>query len=407
LLLTPILTVFLTPKEYGYLGIATIIIGLLRVFIGLNPALFVIAKYSLMSKEDLADYLHQIFLITAITLGIAVVCFLAFLPILEKQYLLDFISILILCFTAAFTVIEALILAVIQMEKKAGRFFLFSLFSALLQIVFVIITVLALHWGWRGKIIGDLFASLLSALALMFYLRSKDLLRIHYSMDRLRVFAKFSMPMLPHSVSLWAMNFIDRFFLERYADISTVGVYTVAYNFGLGMSLLYDALQRTWQPHFYEHIQKEDLYTKAIIVRYTWFYYLGTIILWAISVFFVNYIAPFLIGKEFLQAVSYIPLIFLGYTFQGMYRAVASYLYHINKNSILALITLLSAILNIVLDIALISRNGAVGAAQATCLTYLFSLILVQVAVMKLYYMPWFNFNKIIHERSSHLNVNP
>ncbi|GAI91605.1 unnamed protein product, partial [marine sediment metagenome] len=56
---------------------------------------------------------------------------------------------------------------------------------------------------------------------------------------------------------------------------------------------------------------------------------------------------------------------------------------------ILAWITLMSAVINIGLNYFLIKANGAIGAAQATTITFFISFILTWILSAKVYQMPW------------------
>ncbi len=396
LILTPLLTVVLTPSDYGYLGIATIIVSLLRIVIGFNPSLFLITKYFTLSKDQLSKYYTNIFAVIFLTFLVVMSIFTLTVSVLFARYKLDFLLLLILSLTSAFMVVESLILVQFQMEKKAKSFLKYSLISSGLQLCLILVSVVILKLGWKGKLFADLLSELIIFFVLIQYLIKSNLISREVSKSYLKGFVSFSLPLLPHSTSIWIMNFIDRFILGQFVGISEVGQYTVAYNFGLGLSLLFDALQRVWQPYFYEYIQKEDSIIKAKIVKLTWIYYFLSFVVFGILQLLVVTLFPLIIGKSFEKAMVYLPLIFLGYTFQGMYRGIASYLYYLNKTTLLMTITVSSAIMNIVLDVVLIKQNGTIGAAQATCITYIISFLAVQLAVLKIYDMPWFSFSKIL-----------
>lgn len=68
---------------------------------------------------------------------------------------------------------------------------------------------------------------------------------------------------------------------------------------------------------------------------------------------------------------------------------VVNYIFYVKKTYILAWITFLSAAINIVLNYFLIRANGAIGAAQATAITFFVSFILTWILSAKVYNMPW------------------
>lgn len=396
-LLIPLLTNILNTEEYGIISIAAVIIGLLKNVIGFNPSLFLIVNFYKTKKEDLTEYLSNIFLIIIVSSFFIFAGYYAIglgFGFFINQTTLFLIVIFI---TALFMVIETAILTLIQMEKKGKTFFLFSLISAFLQLFFVFALVVLWKGNWKGKLIGDLLAELIVCIILLTYLRKKYPITCRFSLIKTKQLLSFSLPLLPHSICLWGMNFIDRFFIEKIVGIESVGVYSAAYNFGLGLMLIYDALQRTWQPFFFEALEKNDAIEKQKIIKWTWLYYFFAIGLFFSSTLVAYLISPFFFGKDFVSAFQYIPLIFLGYTFQGMYRIVAGYMYYLNKNMLLTLVTLSSAIVNIFLNYFLITKNGAIGAAQSTALTFFYSFIVVKIIVLKKGKMPWLYFLKSVN----------
>ncbi len=112
--------------------------------------------------------------------------------------------------------------------------------------------------GWKGKLVADLLAAILFATILMSYLRSRSYVKLGYSWQMMRSLLAFSLPLLPHTLALWGMNFIDRFFLVEMVDMKVVGLYSAAYTIGMGMMLLHDSLQRAWQPYFFERLLTEE-----------------------------------------------------------------------------------------------------------------------------------------------------
>ena len=393
-LLLPLLTNILNPAEYGIVSIASIIIGLLKNVVGLNPSLFIIAYYFKIGRREITDYLSNIFfLIISSSLAMYLIYSLygAKIGFFSGQTNLVLFVIFI---TALLMVVEAFVLTIIQMEKKGFLFLKFSLLSAFFQVFFILVLVFLYKGSWKGKIVGDFLAEIIICFILVIYLWKNYPFRINFSRDKLQIFLNFSLPLIPHTLSIWVMNFVDRFFIERIDGINSVGVYSAAYNVGMGLMLIYDALQRTWQPYFYEYIESNDLVIKKKIVKLTWLYYIFAIGLFIISTTLIFIISPYIFGKDFLQALEFIPLIFLGYTFHGMYRVIAGYLYVLNKNGLLSTITFASAILNVILNYRLISAFGPIGAAQSTAITFLFTFLAVKIIVIRENTMPWFYFLK-------------
>ncbi len=393
-LLIPLLTNYLNTEEYGIVSLAAVMVGLLKNIIGFNPSIFFITKFFTINEDELSGYFFNSIWLTIISSVFFLGLFFFFA--IEGNYFpgQHNFFIFLIFITALLAVIETVVLSIIQMQKKGRVFLTFNLVSALLQISFIVIFVVIFRKNWQGKLLADFLAGLIICITLIIYFSREFHRNRIFSLNKIQTLLTFSLPFLPHSISLWAMNFIDRFFLERIVGIQSVGLYSAAYNLGLGLMLIYDSLQRTWQPYFFESLSNNKDDEKRVIVKWTWLYYFFALLLFAIATCSVNLLVPYLFGKEFRNAIEFIPLIFLGYTFQGMYRAVAGYLYHLNKNGLLALITTSSAVLNVILNYWLISRNGPIGAAQSTAITFFYMFLFVKIVVLKTSSMPWFTFHK-------------
>ena len=68
---------------------------------------------------------------------------------------------------------------------------------------------------------------------------------------------------------------------------------------------------------------------------------------------------------------------------------IVGYIFYIKKTHMLAWITFFSASINVVLNYFLIKINGAIGAAQATTITFFVRFILTWTSSVRIYKMPW------------------
>jgi len=117
------------------------------------------------------------------------------------------------------------------------------------------------------------------------------------------------------------------------------------------------------------------------------------IIISALALSFITpYFLKIFVSENFYFAYKYVLWIALGYAFQGMYFMVVSYIFYVKKTYILAWVTFSSAGINIVLNYFFIKANGAngaIGAAQATTITFFVKFIMVWILSAKVYKMPW------------------
>ena len=93
--------------------------------------------------------------------------------------------------------------------------------------------------------------------------------------------------------------------------------------------------------------------------------------------------------EKFKSSIQYIIYFAIAFAFQGMYFMITNYIFYVKKTQILSYITFSTAIFHIGLLYILINLNGAIGAAQASLVSFFITFILTWYLSNKVYSMPW------------------
>ena len=254
----------------------------------------------------------------------------------------------------------------------------------------IISLILIVGIGYTAS--GRIFAQLVSVftfslLAINFLL--KKWIKFSINKEYISNALKFGIPLIPHALSGTIISMTDRLFITNMVGISETGIYTVGYQIGMVINLLATSFNNAYVPWLYERLKSNVKNTKIKIVKFTYLYFivifLVALVLGIIAPFFLSVF----IGNSFAESSSYVIWIALGYAFQGMYFMVVNYIFYEQKNSLLAVITFLVAIINILLNYFFIKSHGAIGAAQATTVVFLIKFILVWILSAKVHKMPW------------------
>lgn len=118
-------------------------------------------------------------------------------------------------------------------------------------------------------------------------------------------------------------------------------------------------------------------------------YYVVSIVVFFIYVEVLGLFLPLFVGEEYLLSMEFVPLVVLGYAVLNMYSVVAGYLYHDGRTITLAVVTILSALLNIMMNFVLIPLGGAIRAAQAALIAFVFLFLVIKLIVVRSCDMPW------------------
>jgi O-antigen/teichoic acid export membrane protein len=79
----------------------------------------------------------------------------------------------------------------------------------------------------------------------------------------------------------------------------------------------------------------------------------------------------------------------LSYFFWGIYILFAGFIFYSKKTNQLAYLALLNVILNLILNYYLILSFGPIGAAYATCISFMIVALIVIWRVTILFKLPW------------------
>jgi O-antigen/teichoic acid export membrane protein len=124
-------------------------------------------------------------------------------------------------------------------------------------------------------------------------------------------------------------------------------------------------------------------------VRYTYLQFVGMATFAVVVSLVMPLLAEHVLGPSFAESARYVRWFAIAFACSGMYYMVASYIFYAERTIWLAAVTFVSAVVNIPLNYLLITRNGAIGAAQATACAMALSFLLTWLVSSRVYAMPW------------------
>lgn len=372
-LLIPIYTNYLTPAEYGIVGVVLAIFSAFTVVFGLGLRGAVTRQYFEHADEPrrLRQYLGSVYTFFVLygALGAGL------LTVFGRQVLeglltsMPFAPFVPLSLWAAFFAASAgLILSLYRAREQAERYVAIEILSGLFLLAGVVAFVVLRDGGAVGQAYGLFWGSLAT-----FILASALLLReSRPGMDlaMVRSAVGFGAPLMVHLLAGWALLAADRLILARHVALADLGVYTLGYQLGMIVGAVASALNAAWTPIFYDTARnREDaagLLGQLASVNLS--LSIGAAL---IVILFAPELVTLLGGDvEYRRAAGVIPIIALGYTLQGVYFVVVTPIFYAQRTVLLPPLTVAAAALNILLNLLLIPTLGIAGAAWATLVAF-------------------------------------
>ncbi|MFA6321523.1 MAG: oligosaccharide flippase family protein [Candidatus Omnitrophota bacterium] len=189
---------------------------------------------------------------------------------------------------------------------------------------------------------------------------------------------KYGIPLVPAGFAIWALNYMDRFFLIKYASLAAVGIYSLAYS--LGYALIQIIVNPIWA--MYPNCASELYNTKDMATLQKLFDYSVKLILFIMLPFIVmalvlgRQILALVATTEFMSGAPVIAIVACGYLFLMLssYYEVSLGLAH--KQYLSTVSAVAACVINFFLNIILVPKYAILGAAFATFLSFLSQLLM-------------------------------
>ena len=366
-----LLPFFLNTTEFGKISLLVsveLLIPLLTL-LGLEKA--VLRFYSEKSKYQ---FFNKTVSIATIFSNLILLFILFILYINDMKYIFslkifpDLFLIIILVYFQGYNRIKFNILRVEERHKTYYRgrlFFQVSKFVLILVIVY-------LSGSYLGYLYGGIVAALSTSILLKFSFETSQKEKF-YKSTFLSLFS-FSWPFMLHGLSVKMLANADKFIIEEFLTLNEVGTYTFAYSIGSMMLFAYIGVSVYMEPLIYKAKNKKSL--EALLSKYLALTLSSGLIAFLIIIIASTYVVPILYDESYNVVLDFIPLIAIAYMIYPYYLKSNYRMIYYNKSLNVALISILSAMLNITLNILLMPEYGIFAAVFATAISFFFQSIL-------------------------------
>ena len=257
----------------------------------------------------------------------------------------------------------AQVTALFRVEERPVGFAIASVANVLITIGSTIVLVVGFHKGALGAVIGNFLGTLTVYFALLAYRRYQ--LGFQFDRKLLRAMNRFGLPLVPSALALWVINLIDRLFINRYKGQAEVGIYSLAVSIASVIVFLLTAFQLAW-PAFAYSIRDDNAAKRTYSYVLT---YLLFITCWMSLA--IGSMAPWIVhlvnhNGTFARSAEAVPILCFATAAYSGYSVLAIGIGRMRKTQLNWVVSGTAALVNIVINIALIPVYGMMGAAVST-----------------------------------------
>jgi O-antigen/teichoic acid export membrane protein len=375
-LLLPLYARVLTPTEYGELGIIVTIAAAAGAILGFGLETAVFRSLITLADEpgERGRYLNAVggfslvvppvlALIISGPIGLAA----------QAAFQVPATSVAIGIVGAGLSASAAIVpFAVLRAEERLGDYLRVTTVQAVVGITLPLLFVVVFGWGVPGWLLASAITTAIVVTwgsALVGHGWSRHV-RWTYVWSALA----FGLPIIPHALSHWGLAISDRAILGFYVSSADVGVYFMAYQLTIPITVLSIALSQSVQPLFALAATKVEIRSELRrILTYqalgVGFVVMATVVLGPAAIVLA-------LPSSYVGATVLLPWIAIGAGLFGLYLIpMNAVTLTAGRSRWVWLVTLSAALTNIALNLVLVPRFGTQAAAIDTVLGYAVLLV--------------------------------
>jgi O-antigen/teichoic acid export membrane protein len=363
-LLLPIYARVLAPGEIGAIDLLTLALALVQVTVALEVAQGFARHYA--ERAEGPDRAR----LAATALAFTLIAYSAFvaLGLLGAQAFADLLlggqfvpAVRIAVGTAWFVGVLQLVLNQLRFQLRSRAYAAVNVLSVFASAGFSVLFVVAFHLGPTGVMAGQLLGAAIALGAAVLIARGVP--RPAFHAPELRTMLRFSLPLVPSSLGVIVLISIDRIVISKAMGLDDVGVFGVAYRLAQLVGILMIGFQMALTPLIYQRHQDPE--TPRDLARIFRMFVAGALFLWIGLAAFSPLLVAVIATDRYLVAAPLVPVL-AGAVILSTAQVFAPGLSLGMRTSMIAAINLGGALLNIVLNVALVPRFGLPAAAAST-----------------------------------------
>ena len=244
----------------------------------------------------------------------------------------------------------------------------------------VVIVALAMAGYSLGWIIVCIIAGEAVFVAAVFGMIVKEIGLPVPSLEGLKGYLAFSLPLIPGTILLWVIGVSDRYFITHLLDLGQTGIYSASYTIGSLLSLFYFPLHVVLFPTLSRLWEQNELSRVRSYLEYSTKVFLTLAIPGAAGLYILSQpLLGILTTSDYVVGGGLILLVALGTLLFGIYHINSFVILLVRQTKWLPLMIGIAALTNAGINLALIPRIGIMGAAISCIVSYFILAAIVTV----------------------------
>lgn len=374
--------------------------GAYNVFIAYDSVLVCLMGFALHSSVKSANwqfpgqidrYVSTVSLVYVANAVLLIAAAVFFGPQISRLVGLDVIVIVLLVLHSFGAAVISLYNARASLQYSYAKYMAIASVNSIGNVVLSLFLIFCFFDGRRflGRILGATVVVAGLGLAIIFHFWR--LAKPSFNKDYLRFGFKYSLPIVPHGVSQVVLAQFDRLMINYMVSTEAAGIYGLAANLMVIMNVLTDSISTVWTTWFYETMEGEaadkatgkkqlgraELAERAKVVQERSGQLMRAFAIVALGLMALAPEVVWVLGGDAYIEGAYCAfgMILSGYCV-FLYNLIVAGEYYEQQTRWIMVATLLSALIDLVLNYLAIGAFGYMAAAYTTLAAYVFYVLL-------------------------------
>lgn len=267
-------------------------------------------------------------------------------------------------------IISSIFLQILRGTGKTVQYAIASVITGVTTLLINILQIVVFGYGAESILISSAIANALCIIFVFFSAKLyKNFSPVLIHRKTIRSFLKYSLPMIPNALSWWAVNVSDRTVINIFIGAAANGIYAVSCKFSNVLNSILSIFTMSWQETASLHIDdpdRDEFFTKMINQLLMFFSCVALLILVTLPIFYNK-----LIGEQYWSSYIYIPVLLYANTWNVLVNLIGGIYVAKKQTKQIASTTIVSGIINIIIDLILIHFVGIHAATISTLVSYM------------------------------------
>jgi len=370
----PIFTRLFTRADYGLVAVFSSYAGIITVVLSLNSYASV-GRYYYEEKNDFGEFLGSALSFLGLIFLLTIPIYILFYKQIGSLMKLPGLLPIYLIFVSLFAILTSIYMQIMVPQRKSREVARINILKSYTGFGVAVLLVYLLK---ENRYLGQIWATLLVGFifSIYFIMVITKYSKLSFKVEHIKYILSFSVPLIPYALSGIILAQFDRIMINTTMGAEDAGLYSLAYNIGMLLTLVISSTQIALMPDFFKFMNHKEYNRLDLLIKKVF----SIIAISALGlVLFAKEIMIILADEKFHSALNVIPVVIVGYVFYGMFTVYGRYIGYEKKTIYSSIVALTAGISNIILNAMFIPKYGYIAAAYTTVASYFIMFLMAWI----------------------------